>query len=604
MADSKKLKVQVIAGKNLVNKNGANKNDPYCEVAVLDNQGNKIGKAQTTKILKSTLDPDWSQLLEFNVPSSAFSGLKVICWDKHKFRADKFLGQVTIKFNTALLASSEKLDDWFPLNKRKTGEVVTGDIHLQIQYGDVKESSATPIKDRSHTITNADVTNLKISSNFNTEETNKKLQNSTHVIVAEEEEQDAAEKDDDEYEKVRDGPSTAALDKLSKDDKDIALANKNLEVTNNSTSSYNVEFAIGNVRINSGKWYYEVRIVTSGQIQIGWSTTKFNNKTNTGDSWTYDGSRQLKLRNGQGNDRYGEYWSTGDIIGCAVDVEAKTIQFWRNGKDLGVAYNDVTTGGVRLAPLVGVARRTKVQVNFGKDSFAFPQEGYNMLHCFLTEKEIDQLLKLFIKYRDIGNEGLIEEKKQENNNNKDQPVEVDLKESIHGAGLMEFAKDLGVESDDDPTLLVIAWKLKAEKVWELSKEEFMNGFMINACNSIDKIKAKAKEWKDDLKTNAQHFKQFYNFVFDYLKEDKKVLLTEEAVIAWNLVLSSRKWPMFDDFVKFLQEEGKKAISRDAWQQLWHFMQAYPNDLKQYDSMSSWPIIFDEFYEWVEGKGKK
>ena len=81
---------------------------------------------------------------------------------------------------------------------------------------------------------------------------------------------------------------------------------------------------------------------------------------------------------------------------------------------------------------------------------------------------------------DIGNEGLVEEKKQENNNNKDQPIEVELKESIHGGGLMEFAKDLGVESDDDPTLLIIAWKLKAEKVWELSKEEFMNGFMINA----------------------------------------------------------------------------------------------------------------------------
>jgi hypothetical protein len=31
-----------------------------------------------------------------------------------------------------------------------------------------------------------------------------------------------------------------------------------------------------------------------------------------------------------------------------------------------------------------------------------------------------------------------------------------------------------------------------------------------------------------------------------------------------------------------QDENRKSISRDAWQQLWHFMAAYPKELKDYD----------------------
>ncbi len=36
-------------------------------------------------------------------------------------------------------------------------------------------------------------------------------------------------KDDEAYERTREGPSTASLEKLSKDDKDLTFTNKNLE---------------------------------------------------------------------------------------------------------------------------------------------------------------------------------------------------------------------------------------------------------------------------------------------------------------------------------------------------------------------------------------
>jgi len=57
---------------------------------------------------------------------------------------------------------------------------------------------------------------------------------------------------------------------------------------------------------------------------------------------------------------------------------------------------------------------------------------------------------------------------------------------------------------------------------------------------------------------------------------------------------------------FVKNEHKKAISKDAWQQLFHFMTTYPKNLTEYDSnTSSWPLMYDSFYEWSqEGKSEE
>jgi hypothetical protein len=214
-----------------------------------------------------------------------------------------------------------------------------------------------------------------------------------------------------------------------------------------------LSFAKGNVAVNGGKWYYEVRIQISGQMQIGWASPNYNPKViphshffltfqnNTGDIWAFDGSKQQKLKNNAGTG-YGEYWTNGDIIGVGLDLETKTLQFWRNGKDLGPAFTDVTCGGGRLVPVLGLVKRAKVSVNFGRESFAFPQNSMNMLHCFLSEKEIETLSKLFGKYKGnvwdgIWGNGMVDISNEEN----DEKSEV--KDSIHGQGVLTFQKNLG-----------------------------------------------------------------------------------------------------------------------------------------------------------------
>jgi hypothetical protein len=43
---------------------------------------------------------------------------------------------------------------------------------------------------------------------------------------------------------------------------------------------------------------------------------------------------------------------------------------------------------------------------------------------------------------------------------------------------------------------------------------------------------------------------------------------------WDIILKGRKWPLYSDFLNFLAESGKKAITQDTWQQLWHFSQVF------------------------------
>jgi hypothetical protein len=75
------------------------------------------------------------------------------------------------------------------------------------------------------------------------------------------------------------------------------------------------------------------------------------------------------------------------------------MNFYKNGKDLGVAFTDVTVGNSRIMPCAALSRKTKLMFNFGKDPFSYPIKGYNMLHMQLSEKEVEQLAKLFQKYK-------------------------------------------------------------------------------------------------------------------------------------------------------------------------------------------------------------
>jgi len=345
------------------------------------------------------------------------------------------------------------------------------------------------------------------------------------------------------------------------------------------------------VRVNAGKWYYEVQLVGSGQMQVGWCTEYYDGSM-VGDSWSYDITGSQIYRKGANGQAFGEYCYANEWIGVGLDINAKTITYWRNGRSLGEAWKDVALPAEtdRYAPFIALSKNSKAKFNFGKDNFSYSQEasGYHALNSKLSDAELKELGKLFNKYKGLGLE-------------LDSSVE-DVGDVIQGNGSLKFQEDLGATEEDDPLMMIVAWKLNCVVAWEFSRSEFIEGFALYGCSTLRQIKDKCEEWRREL-NSEDNFKAFYVFVFGYLKPEpnSKVLLMETAELVWEMLLKPKKWGLYDQWMKFLKRPGKeqKAITKDVWQQLLEFKNTYPKNLNNYDEMAAWPLLFDEFVEWIK-----
>jgi len=159
-------------------------------------------------------------------------------------------------------------------------------------------------------------------------------------------------------------------------------------------------------------------------------------------------------------------------------------------------------------------------------------------------------------------------------------------------GMLKYSEDLGVTEEKDPTLLLIAWKLGVNQpvVWEISREEF-NNWSNFGCKTISDMKKKSKEWRDALK-QTNEFKQFYYFCFDYIRESKKILKMEEALILWDTLDFPNRWPLMNKWVQFVTDKG--TVTRDQWRLFYNFTIQNPKDLSTFVDDGSWPSIIDDF----------
>ena len=130
----------------------------------------------------------------------------------------------------------------------------------------------------------------------------------------------------------------------------------------------------------SGRWIYVCVLETAGVMQLGWATIDcmFTNEHGVGDSrdsYAYDGQRK-KLWN-EGSVDYGEQWVVGDVVGFGLDLDAGTIEIFRNGRSLGVALSCVRAGpGCAYFPAVSLSYGERIRLNFGSTPLLFPQSTY------------------------------------------------------------------------------------------------------------------------------------------------------------------------------------------------------------------------------------
>ena len=128
-----------------------------------------------------------------------------------------------------------------------------------------------------------------------------------------------------------------------------------------------------------GQVRYEVVLQVVGDgPQIGWATPRFEGvkkRTNngTGDdahSWGVDGARQKAWHKGEGAETYDVKWASGDVIGVAADLDARTLSFAKNGVWIEV-FTECDFGDEGIFPSISL-QDGECEVNLGSSPFKFP----------------------------------------------------------------------------------------------------------------------------------------------------------------------------------------------------------------------------------------
>lgn len=117
----------------------------------------------------------------------------------------------------------------------------------------------------------------------------------------------------------------------------------------------------------TGKWYWEFVITsTAGQgVGIALSTSRARDTS----SYYYSYNAKIYINGGAGT-AYGASYTTNDVIGVALNLDAGTLTFYKNGVSQGVAASGVT-GSYDAAIAGGGGTTTSAHVNFGQRPFAY-----------------------------------------------------------------------------------------------------------------------------------------------------------------------------------------------------------------------------------------
>ncbi|KAI3761487.1 hypothetical protein L1987_51904 [Smallanthus sonchifolius] len=174
---------------------------------------------------------------------------------------------------------------------------------------------------------------------------------------------------------------------------------------------------------------------------------------------------------------------------------------------------------------------------------------------------------------------------------------------IDPEGIEHLCSDLEV-AHTDVRILMLAWKMHAEKQGYFTLEEWRKGLKALHADTIIKLKKALPDLENEV-CRPSNYVEFYSYAFRYcLTEEKQKSIDIESICELlELVLGSQFPQQVDLFIQYLKTQiDYKVINMDQWMGFYRFCNeiSFP-DFNNYDEELAWPLILDNFVDWVKSK---
>ncbi|CAN0901082.1 DCN1-like protein 4 [Linum grandiflorum] len=147
-------------------------------------------------------------------------------------------------------------------------------------------------------------------------------------------------------------------------------------------------------------------------------------------------------------------------------------------------------------------------------------------------------------------------------------------------------------------------KMKAQRQGYFTRDEWQTGLKALKANTLLKLVKSLSKLQKEVEA-PETFEDFYSFAFKYcLTEEKQKGVDIETICELlKIVLGSQFCNQVDSLVEYLKvQKDYRVISNDQWIGFLRFCKeiTFP-DLGDYDENQAWPLILDNFVDWMKKK---
>ena len=133
----------------------------------------------------------------------------------------------------------------------------------------------------------------------------------------------------------------------------------------------------------------------------------------------------------------------------------------------------------------------------------------------------------------------------------------------------------------------------------LSTDEWLHGLSQLRCDSLAKLRNKLDDLHACL-TDSHLFSLVFSYAFDLCRHEEDNALDVDTAKMILVLLLDEQWPLLVPFLHFWNESPYRVIDKTQWLHVLQFSNqvSHVGDLQTYGAVTPWPVMVNEFVEWL------